>query len=101
MPPDRNAHVHRNSAPSHDQKSQFNLTSGPGRVGDSVVALLPVDELDLHALVGRADLLGGELGHLHQGSARGRLGQSVALEDGAAHAHANEVVGLFGKGCAS
>ena len=86
---------------SNGSSANDDLSPWPRLVRNPVVALLPVDKLDLHALVGRTDLLGRELGHLHEGGAGGRLGQAVALEDGASHADANEVVGLFGEWCAS
>ena len=86
---------------SNGSSANDDLSPRPRLVRNPVVALLPVDKLDLHALVRRTDLLRREFGHLHEGGAGGRLGQTVALENRASHANADKVVGLFGEGGAS
>ena len=56
-----------------------NLSPGPGLVGHFVIALFPVDQLDMGALVGRAHFpRAGDLRHFHGSGAGARLRQSVS-----------------------
>ena len=59
--------------------SDDDLAPRVGRVGDQVVALLPVDQLDLDALQRRPAAARRQLVAVHDGAAGGGLGQPVAL----------------------
>ena len=63
----------------HVPASDDDLAPGVGRVRDQVVALLPIDELDLDPLKRGAAAARGQLVAVHDGAAGGGLGQPVAL----------------------
>src|SRR5690606_32445123 len=72
--------------------TDHNLAPRVGLVGDPVVALHPVDQLDLDSRQGSADATRSQLVPIHDGSGGGDLGQAVALQNFDVEAGLDELV---------